>query len=352
MNVGRNLGFRTRRGAPAALGMMLATQVAAAGVDLRRDVAFTEYSPLATTARLFSRTTSPLAEPAELKQFTGGAGTDALPEYTLDLARERFTLQVPSSPAPAAGYGLLVFIPPWPEATVPRQWDGALERTGIVFVTAARSGNDQAVIPRRMALALHAYANVVARLHVDPRRVYVGGFSGGARAAERLALAYPDVFRGAFLDGGSDPIGSMFVPLPPPERLRQAQAQLRLVFAYGADDAENAARARETSRSAADACLPATTRLAMPHHAHALADASTVLQGLRALEAPAKTAADLAACQGRLQAAATAAARRVDAAIDAAQPEQAKAALKALNASYGRFVEDDVLRLVERLVHR
>lgn len=42
MNVGRNLGFRTRRGAPAALGMMLATQVAAAGVDLRRDVAFTE----------------------------------------------------------------------------------------------------------------------------------------------------------------------------------------------------------------------------------------------------------------------------------------------------------------------
>lgn len=340
------------RGAPLALGLALAAQAASAGGDLRRDVVFTQYSPLATTAGLFSRVTSPLAEPAELKQFTGNAGAGALPEYTLDLAQERFALQVPSTPAPAAGYGLLVFIPPWPEAAVPREWIRALERTGIVFVTAAQSGNDQAVIPRRMALALHAYANVVARLHIDPERVYVGGFSGGARVAERLALAYPDVFRGAFLDGGSDPIGTMPVPLPSPERLQQAQSHLRLVFAYGADDGENARRARETGRSAVDACLPATTRLAMPHHAHALADASTVLQGLRALEAPAKAAEDLAACRARLQAAAADDVRQVDAAIATAQPEQAKERLKALDARYGRFVENDVFRLVERLVRR
>ena len=53
---------------------------------------------------------------------------------------------------------------------------------------------------------LAAY-NVMKRYAVDPQRVFVSGFSGGARVAMRLALAYPDLFRGALMDAGSDPIG-------------------------------------------------------------------------------------------------------------------------------------------------
>jgi len=60
-----------------------------------------------------------------------------------------------------------------------------------------------------------AEQNVVRRYPVDPERIYIAGFSGGSRVAMRLALGYPDVFRGALLNAGSDPIGDADVPLPP-----------------------------------------------------------------------------------------------------------------------------------------
>ena len=63
-----------------------------------------------------------------------------------------------------------------------------------------------------------------ARYPIDPKRVYVGGLSGGSRAAEMTALAYPDVFRGALLNAGSDPIGGEAgIYLPPAELFRRFQ---------------------------------------------------------------------------------------------------------------------------------
>ena len=58
-----------------------------------------------------------------------------------------------------------------------------------------------------MPLALLAYENIRRSHTLDANRVYVGGMSGGSRVALRVALAYPDVFRGALLNAGSDPIG-------------------------------------------------------------------------------------------------------------------------------------------------
>jgi len=71
-------------------------------------------------------------------------------------------------------------------------------------VTAANSGNDAPTIDRREPLALLAAHNTMKQYPVDPQQVYIGGFSGGARVALRLALAYPDVFHGALLNAGSD----------------------------------------------------------------------------------------------------------------------------------------------------
>ena len=62
-------------------------------------------------------------------------------------------LYVPAHPPPA-GYGLLVFIPPWQEARLPAGWAPILDQAGIIFVSAAGSGNAEKPLARRIPLAL------------------------------------------------------------------------------------------------------------------------------------------------------------------------------------------------------
>lgn len=156
-------------------------------------------------------------------------------EQPIDLANEKFTLYVPTR-TPAKGYALLVFVPPWREAVVPPHWIAALDRHDMIFVSASNSGNDANVLDRREPLALLAAHNVRQRYPVDPDRVYIGGFSGGSRVAMRLAVAYPDVFRAALLNAGSDSIGDGQLPLPAAELVRQFQDSTRLVYLTGQDD--------------------------------------------------------------------------------------------------------------------
>jgi poly(3-hydroxybutyrate) depolymerase len=87
-----------------------------------------------------------------------------------------------------------------------------------------------------VTLALLAAQNAMAQYSVDPQQVYIGGFSGGSRVALRLALGYPDVFHGALLNAGSDPIGNADVPLPPAELFRRFQDSMRFLYVTGERD--------------------------------------------------------------------------------------------------------------------
>src|SRR4029077_12118401 len=67
----------------------------------------------------------------------------------------------------------------------------------------------------------------------------VGGFSGGSRVALKIALAYPDLFRGVLLNAGSDPIGDTEALLPPDDLFAQFQNSTRLVYVTGSADSPN-----------------------------------------------------------------------------------------------------------------
>ena len=203
---------------------------------LQSDVVFSDYNPLSSSAELVHRLLSPLNAVRVGRSLTHSAA--ALRDQPIDLARERFTVYVPSNP-PSEGYGLLVFVPPWENAMRPRGWAAILDRHGVIFVSAANSGNAASILDRREPLALLAAHNVMQRFHVDPERTYVGGFSGGARVALRLALGFPDVFRGAFLNAGSDPIGDVETPLPPSDLFSRFQEMTRIVYISGQNDAVN-----------------------------------------------------------------------------------------------------------------
>jgi len=219
---------------------------------LQNAVVFSDYSPLSSSAELLHRLVSPL-NAVQLGKTLAHSPV-ALRDQPIDLAQERFTVYVPSHP-PTQGYGLLVFVPPWQNAMLPRGWAAILDRHGVIFVSAANSGNEANTIDRREPLALLAAHNIMQRFHVDSARIYVGGFSGGSRVALRLALGYPDVFRGAFLNAGSDPIGDAQVPLPPPELFSRFQEMTRIVYISGQNDAVNVEKDAASEQSLLEWCV-------------------------------------------------------------------------------------------------
>jgi hypothetical protein len=269
------------------------------GMGLQPNVTFESYSPLSRSSELTQRILSPLMLMRVQKQLAQSGQT--MSEQSIDLAHERFAIYVPTT-KPADGYSLLVFVPPWKEAKIPAQWIAALDKHTMIFVTPANSGNDAMVIDRREPLALLATYNVMQKYSIDVSRVYVSGFSGGSRVALRLALAYPDLFRGALLEAGSDPIGDAQLPIPDAERFRQFRERSRIVYFTGRNDPEHLEQDAKSSRSLREWCVANIDTVSMPWASHEPADAASFNRALDALENSTPAAEhDSAACMNRIE---------------------------------------------------
>jgi hypothetical protein len=247
------------------------------------EVTFTEVSPYSRNEELMRRML-PRAEAAALADGLAKQGK-RLAEQPVDPAREHFVLHVPPD-QPEGGYALLVFVPPWQQAKIPSGWEDVLDRYGVIYVSAARSGNEEITLARREPLALIAAANVMARYKVDPAKVFIGGFSGGSRVAERLALGYPDLFHGALLDAGSDRVGEGDLPLPPDELLARFQEDSRLVFVTGEQDSINRRLDADTMRSLDDYCQFGYVSQTAPWIGHAILPPAAFGTALKALLNP------------------------------------------------------------------
>jgi hypothetical protein len=254
----------------------------AARVGRQSNVVFTQYSSLSSAAEIVRRMFSPL-EARRVMQAASRSGK-SLQGESLDLAKERFSLYVPRE-TPPQGYSLLVFISPFEDARIPLDWISALDRHGMIFVTAARSGNSANVFDRREPLALLAAVNVVSRYAIDPQRIYVAGFSGGSRVAERLAIGYPVLFRGGLLLAGSDPAGDAHLPLPSAEIFARFQESGRLVYASGSRDVYHLAEDGASQRSMRAWCVFDTAGGSIPDLGHELPNGSTIDRLLDQLDA-------------------------------------------------------------------
>lgn len=294
------------------------------------DLTFTRDSPLARNEEIARRTLTPLTF-LRLKQFLSSKG-QSMDQRPVDLAQEKFSVYVPAGAPPKAGYGLLVFIAPWDDLTRPSQWRRPLDLHGLIFVSAANSGNDARILDRRLPLALLAYENVRARYPLDPKRIYVGGLSGGSRAAEVTALAYPDVFRGALLNAGSDPIGGeQGIYLPPADLFEKFQ-QTKLVYVTGDKDEINLHDDDISRASMRDFCV-FNIEIKVAHAlGHESLDPISLNRALDALEAPSRVdATDLARCNAGLQRDLALKLADAEAAIARGDREGARARLNAID---------------------
>lgn len=331
----------------AAAGTAASGPAQASPTGLQRNVVFTAHAPLARNDEWLRRVLSPLNALRIEQRMPRGAGT--LHAWPLDPAQQRFALYVPPVPPPD-GYALLVFVPPWDDARVPVQWIPALDRNHTIFVSAAASGNDANVLERREPLALLATFNVMQRYRVDPAHVYVGGFSGGSRIALRLALAYPDLFRGALLDAGSDPIGNAQIPLPPADLLHAFQQSSRIVFLTGDDDEVRQTQWARASESLRQWCVFDVDSITIPFTGHALAGGAYFGRALDALlRHSVPDPMRLAACRAAIAKDLDVRLQQARALAGAGNPGAARALLDRIDARYGGLAAPDSVELARRL---
>jgi len=323
------------------LALLLIASPALAGPD----ETFGLYSPLATNDALVDRLLSPLAAEIGRRDFASG---QTLAEQPLDLSQERFTLYVPAK-RPPQGYGLLVFVSPFDEARLPPGWAPILDRYGLIFVAVQNSGNQQSVIGRRAALALEAAWNVQRRYAIDPSRIFVSGFSGGSRVALRLALAYPDLFRGAFLDAGSDPIAVAPAMLPPRPLFELFQARSRIAYVSGMEDLTAVTADVASLASLGRWCMFGGASRTTPGAGHQVADARALSQALELLARPgAPDAARLAACRARVDRDLQDRLAQATALVAAGDRDRARKALLELDGSLGALAMPELRDLADR----
>ncbi len=322
-------------GTPAAM---------AADEGLMKDVTFGDHAAAASSSELARRLLTPLAF-ERIKPHLADAKAEPL-----DLAQERFVVYVPQGAPPPDGYGLLVFIPPWPQAALPKDWAHVLDRRGMIFVSAAHSGNDADTLDRRIPLALLGYENIRRRYRLDPSRSYVGGLSGGSRVALRVALAYPDLFRGALLNAGSDPLGGDGIVLPPADLFRRFQDSTRVVFVTGDRDEANVHNDLVSRKSLRDGCVFDVASVTMPRTGHSIADAASLERALKTLDAPRDVDANaLASCRADFDHALAAKTAEAEAAIAAGDRARAVEILNAIDARYGGAAAVGIASLRSRL---
>ena len=322
-----------------------AQQASAPATGLQQNVIFSEYTPLSASMELVRRTLSPLAN----AKIARAAKNAPLRPQAVDLTQERFSVYVPAQ-RPLQGYGLLVFIPPWQDAHLPPGWPTVLNEHGMIFVSAAKSGNEENILDRRIPLALLGAYNVMQRYSIDPDRVYIGGFSGGSRVALRTALAYPDFFRGALLNAGSDSIGDGELIPPPDDLFAKFQSSSRLAYVTGSEDAWNIQHDLVSRDSMQTWCVFGTVVETMSRVGHEIAVPYSVSRALIALDRrPPVDPGKLSACRARIAKDLAADLQRVAGLLDRDKFEDAARSLAKIDIRYGGLAAPEIIQLDERI---
>ena len=138
-----------------------------------------------------------------MTEILGADGATAYsPVFPVDQDQE-WEIVVPEDYDPEIPPGILVYISPSDSGKLPRNWMSSIETENLIWIAANRSGNRRAVA-RRIAYSILAAGIIDRRYKVDASRIYLAGFSGGAKVAGLVAGLYPNLFSGAIYIGGAE----------------------------------------------------------------------------------------------------------------------------------------------------
>lgn len=134
------------------------------------------------------------------RRFTGRQADRA--PATRDLSMERFAIHVGPGVTAQRPAALLVWLGPVANSTIPKPLADAATKQGFVIIAPTDTAGTRDVT-NRLQISLDAAYAAMERWHIDPNRVYVGGFSAGAKLANLVWMAFPDVFNGTLMVSGA-----------------------------------------------------------------------------------------------------------------------------------------------------
>ena len=146
------------------------------------------------------------------------------PDETLE-----WQLYVPANYDAARPAGVVVFVNRNERGGGRKTYNPVFDEKNLIWMGPINAG-DGAPVNERIMKSILAPVLLAQSYAVDPARIYVGGFSGGAHVAAILATSKPELFRGSLFVGGA-----RFWEERTPERLDVVR-QNRYVFLVGQND--------------------------------------------------------------------------------------------------------------------
>lgn len=182
---------------------------------------------------------------------------------------------VPSRYKPDRASALVLYLSPGPQSQAALLWRTVLQREGVLYASPHDSGNH---VPtgHRIRAAVSVLHHMRTHYNIDPDRTYVAGFSGGARIAMMVGMAYPEYF------GGVMPIGSGGSLSRETWLIDRAVSRLRVALVVGSNDHFRSEVELSTLTILKETGVEA--RIWIPRMSHTLPKASVFRGALRWLE--------------------------------------------------------------------
>ena len=155
----------------------------------------------------------------------------AVAYYKAALAKEAFDIYVPKGYDGSQAYGIISY-------TSPSDGGGCgyqrlMDKYRLIWIGAAKVPNERNSRERWM-LNLDGVHYMQQRYRIDPKRIYVSGFSGGGRCASMVAPVFPDLYTGAIYICGCN--GARQAQIPTGGALFAQAKSHRYAFITGTTD--------------------------------------------------------------------------------------------------------------------
>lgn len=210
-------------------------------------------------------------------EMLGDDGADNYSDAIDPGERISWHVYVPDGHDASVAAGVIVYISPSDSGRIPPRWTDAFDERNLIWIAGNQSGNERQVA-RRMALALLAVGVVSENWQIDRERIYLSGFSGGARVAGLITPRFAHLFKGAIFIGGAESWRGDDLP----ERIESMRGN-RYVFIAGSHDF-NRSMVLSVRDAYADAGITNIDTILMPRVGHDLPSPATFEDALDFLE--------------------------------------------------------------------
>lgn len=156
-----------------------------------------------TYAQTDKNNSAPNTITSNSREILGDELSKAFAEYIDKDQPVTWEIDIPDDYDPENPPGVMVYVSPQNHINIPTGWLSVTKDKNLIWIAARMSGND-IVVNKRIIMAIMTLPLIKSKYKIDPKRIYISGFSGGGRVASMVASTYPHLFKGSLYICGTN----------------------------------------------------------------------------------------------------------------------------------------------------